>query len=118
MIERRADGRVEIYAQAQVRRGHEVYVLAVGDVSRKGLFLEADPAACPDVHWGETLELLIFAPELEAGEVTAQARVVRTDRRVARPGFAVEIVGIDPENLARWTALLDAAGRAAETARP
>lgn len=111
---RRAHGRVELYAQVEIPREGHVEVLIAHNLSEGGVFLSARPHECPWLVAGTTFDLTIALSDdgtsladLEL-LVQAKARVVHRDRGAARGIFGVGVIfeEIDEENRTQLLAML------------
>ena len=97
--EQRGHPRVDLLAQVQVTRDSEIYVMAAASISRGGVFIQGDPAECPDLTPGAAVELVIFATEdLGVDEAHAEARIVRVVQAGSRfpPGFGLQLINLAP----------------------
>lgn len=90
--DRRAAPRFEIFAQANVVSGGEVYLLTVRNISGAGAFLEGRPKEHPDLTPGVEVEVSISATAPGMGDddvinIDCRGRVARIELRTpASPG--------------------------------
>jgi len=84
--ERRKLTRIDVYAQATIATGDEVYVMAVRNLSSGGVYLEGTPAEYPELKPGTSLDIVLFASEdgADNDDLTSccAGEVIRID-----PGF-------------------------------
>jgi hypothetical protein len=96
-----------------VARESEVYIMSTINISRGGVFIQGDPADCPDVKAGVKVELVIFPSEdLGLPDVHLQATVVRVVRVSASgtpQGFGLQFQSLQPQEAAALEKLLQAA---------
>ena len=106
--ERREHERVRLVAEVQCSAADEVYVLDVRDASLGGLFLEADPAACPKLVEG-TEVILALAPENEPDSepIRAYGQVTRVEKpsNGSRGGFGLTLI-VDQRHYQRMARLM------------
>ena len=84
--ERRAAQRFELFAQANVAAGGDVYVMSVRNISAAGAFLEGRPREHPDLAPGVEIEVSLSAttPGMDDDEminVDCRGRVARVEMR-------------------------------------
>ncbi|MCC6748289.1 MAG: PilZ domain-containing protein [Deltaproteobacteria bacterium] len=109
--EKREFPRAEVFAQVQISQDAEVHIMSTSNISRGGVFIQGSPADYPDLRVGAVVDLQIFASEgSELGDdVSCRAKVVRTQpvgTKATGPGFGLQFLDIDPENVRRLEALL------------
>ena len=105
--------RVDLFAQVQVSKDSEVYIMSTANISRGGVFIQGDPADYPDLSQGTTVDLCIFAGEdVGVPEARIRARVVHVaEATKPAPGFGLEFVPpFQPEQRRLLDQLLTAAG--------
>ncbi len=110
----RRNPRIEVYAQAEIRGGSDVQIMAVRNVSAGGVYLEGTPDEYPDIKPGVEFDLVIFGAEDGMGEeedfnILCKAKVIRIDPGFGNkrpPGFGVTIDPIDQDQRDRLTNLL------------
>jgi hypothetical protein len=119
MPERRATPRFEIFAQASVVSGGEMYLLSVLNISAAGAFLEGRPKEYPDLRVGVEIDLALSATaaDMSDDEVTniqCRGRVARTVLGTAATpgGFGITIEPLSDADRNELEALL---GRLADT---
>ncbi len=118
MSEERADSRqsprIDVYAQAELRGGQDVHIMAVRNVSAGGVYLEGTPDEYPGIKPGIEIEIVIFGSEAGQGDdpdfnIVCKARVIRIDPGFAGkrpPGFGCTIDPVNQDNRDRLTNLL------------
>jgi hypothetical protein len=90
--ERRAAPRFEIFAQASVAAGGDIYLMAVRNISASGAFLEGKPKEHPDLQPGVEVEVTLSGatPGMRDDEViniVCRGNVARIEIGTpARPG--------------------------------
>ena len=90
--ERRAAPRFDIFAQASVASGGDIYLMAVRNISASGAFLEGKPKEHPDLQPGVPVEITLSAstPGMSDDEViniVCRGKVARIEIGTpARPG--------------------------------
>lgn len=96
MPEQRDHPRVELLAQVQVARDSEIYVMSTSNIGPGGVFIQGDPADCPDLEPGAAVEVVIFATDLGL-EVRLDARIVRVVPAGGRfpPGFGLQFTSLE-----------------------
>jgi PilZ domain-containing protein len=108
--ERRAAPRFEIFAQASVLSGEDMYLMSVRNISADGAFLEGRAKEHPDLKPGVALEIVVSAakPGMDDDDViniSCTGQVVRVELgTAAHPGgFGITLEPIadaDAEQLA------------------
>jgi hypothetical protein len=90
--ERRAAPRFEIFAQASVVSGDDVYLMSVRNISTSGVFLEGKPKEHPDMSPGVEIEVTLSATSAAMGDeelvnVRCRGKIARVEIGTpARPG--------------------------------
>lgn len=110
----RKSPRIEMFAQAEVRGGGDVNIMAVRNVSAGGIYLEGTPQDYPEIAPGVEIDLVIFGSEEGQGDdpdfnIRARARIIRVDPGFGDkrpPGFGATIDPVDEDNRTRLTRLL------------
>ncbi len=95
--ESRSYPRVELFAQVQVTRDSDVYVMSTLNVSKGGVFISGNPFDYPDLEVGTMVELVIFSSEESIPDATLRGRVVRVVDAGKTPGFGLQFVSVRPE---------------------
>ena len=118
VAERRAAPRFEIFAQASVASGGDIYLMAVRNISASGVFLDGKPKEHPDLQPGVAVEVTLSAatPGMSDDEViniVCQGKVARVEIGTpARPGgFGITL---DPATDAERERLEDLLSRLAD----
>ena len=113
--DRRATPRFEIFAQANVVSGGEVYLLTVCNISGAGAFLEGRPKEHPDLIPGVEVEVAISATAPGMGDddvinIECRGRVARIELRTAAGpgGFGITL---EPKTTEDQERLEDLIGR-------
>lgn len=112
--DRRAGGRVDVYAQASVTGSSDVRIMEVRNLSAGGVYLVGDPKEYPELKPGRELDLVIFGTEDGAGDeedfnIACRARIIRVDPgwpEKRPPGFGVTIDPVDQDHRDRLSNLL------------
>jgi hypothetical protein len=110
--ELRLHPRVELFAQVQVSKQSEVYIMSTANISRGGVFISGDPGEYPELVEGATVDLVIFAGEdLSIEDARLRGRVVRVvpPGRGPLPGFGVEFLPLQAAEARGLDRLLQAA---------
>jgi len=113
--ERRAAPRFEIFAQASVASGGEVYLLSVRNISAAGAFLEARPKEHADLVPGVEIEVALAVAEPGMGDddvinIECRGRVARVVVRTPTSpgGFGITL---EPKTVEDSERLEDLLGR-------
>jgi len=96
--ERRAAPRFEIFAQASVVSGGEVYVMSVRNISAAGAFLEGRPREHSELAPGVEIEVALTATAPGMGDdevlnINCRGQVARVELRTASSpgGFGISL---------------------------
>jgi hypothetical protein len=108
--EQRQSPRIELYAQVQVTRESACHVMATGNISRGGVFIQGDPVDHPDLTLGASVELVLFDPEDPDHAGVSLEGVVVHVREGQRQGFGVKFINMNHLNLSLLDAYLRARG--------
>lgn len=112
--ELRLHPRVDLFAQVQVSKQSEVYIMSTANISRGGLFVSGDPREYPELVEGATVELVVFAGEdLGVEDARLRGRVVRVvpAGQGPLPGFGVQFLPLEAAEARGLDRLLQAARR-------
>jgi hypothetical protein len=111
--ERRAAPRFEIFAQANVASGGEVYLLSVRNISATGAFLEGRPREHADLAPGVEIEVALSAAGPGMGDdevinIDCRGRVARVELRTPSSpgGFGITLEPKTAEDRERLEDLL------------
>jgi hypothetical protein len=120
--ERRVAPRLDVFAQASVVSGHDIYLMTVRNLSLSGAFLEGRAQDHPEIRPGFEVEVTLSAasPGMRDDEVVnirCRGKVARIDLgSPGRPGgFGVTLEAMDHQDLER---LQDLIGRLAGVQAP
>lgn len=107
--DRRVHPRYELFAQIQLSRDAEVYVMSTENISEGGVFVQGDPEDFPSLEVGSEVELLLFPAENLMLELSCRARVVRVQQGAGAvpPGYGLMFSDVDQairERLAQFLA--------------
>ena len=111
--ERRAAPRFEIFAQASVVSGADVYVMSVRNISGAGAFLEGRPREHAELVPGAEIEVTLTLTEAGMGDdevlnINCRGRVARMELRTANSpgGFGISLEPATAEDQERLEDLL------------
>jgi len=111
--ERRAAPRFEIFAQASVVSGADVYVMSVRNISAAGAFLEGRPREHAELVPGAEIEVTLTLTEAGMGDdevlnINCRGRVARMELRTANSpgGFGISLEPATAEDQERLEDLL------------
>ena len=111
--ERRASPRFEIFAQASVVSGADVYLMSVRNISASGVFLEGRPKEHPDMKPGVEVEVTLSAAAPGMGDdevvnVVCRGKVARIE--IGTPnragGFGITLEPVSAQEQEHLEALL------------
>jgi hypothetical protein len=106
--EKRVHLRFELFAQVQLCRENEVYVMSTENISAGGVFVSGNPSDYPKMVKDAEVELLIFPADNLMLDFNCRARVTRVERAGpgGRSGFGLEFTDLDEHNRSRLARFL------------
>ncbi len=104
--------RADIFAQVQVTRASDVYIMSTMNMSQGGVFIQGNPAEYPDLQVGVEVEVVFFvAQDVGNEDVSLNAKIVRIESGSVLgriPGFGLQFLAVDSIQASRLDHLIKA----------